>query len=952
VFSSSSIPIDLSPAISGSTPLELDDPSAGPELDLDLPAPNPSAAPLHPAVPDDLGLAEPSKLPIRFDKPKHGAKPVATTPTPVMQPKSAELKLELEGEKPAVERERVAEKKQVAKSAEDSAAAAKKRRILLLGGILGLLVLGVGGWFGYQHFIADPKERSERVDELLGTARAALAASDAKHWDRAFAAANGALEVDDTNPEAIGIAAEAAVAGAWESGSNIAGRVKRARELLRRANDAGITGPRIARAQALVAMASGQQPEVAVKKLQQMAAANAKDPVLAMYLAWAQIANNDFQGGIATLALPASDDKTKLSALYLRGNAYLGLADIAHARADFEAVLGASKDHIGAQVGLASTLPPAQAQERETRLRSITKRKDFPQADERVRARVWTLLGDIDRQSGRLDGAREDYHEALKIAANDAAAMTGLAATELRDGKLDLAADQINKAVAQNGNDAEALLVSAEVAVAQKRFDDAAKVIDKLSTRDPALPPLQAAHMNIVRGRLAEAQGRDDDAVTAFVAAAKLAGDLDLAPTMLAVTKLNALAKTATGDNAAKYAKLRTELLASLDQRAEDDPKLKLALGQAYLEAGDPQKAADKLRAAAELMPTDPQAKLQLGRALAQLGQLDESLKMLDAAFDLDKSRFDIEDEIAQTLDNAKRTDDAAKAYAKLLALPDAPVGARVHAGRFYARIGDMKKAAEQGELILAKEPDNSAGHYLRGEGLLAAGKLDEARRELQVAVAADPENAQYLDSQGRAYEASYAATTDGKFLDNAIHVYGLATAKAPTMLNPPAGLGRIYVQRREFEKAEVPLGNAYHLDEHNAEVLFNLGLVNIRLASGNPQRYGLAIKWLNLALHEKPTAEAYYQLGELYRDPNVNQPAKAIDSLRQATQLGAKLETPNKKLEWLTMAYYRLGQLLEQRSPGGCEAKEPYVQFLQRQPPDGTERRAADQWLGENCRR
>src|SRR5262249_4980551 len=135
---------------------------------------------------------------------------------------------------------------------------------------------------------------------------------------------------------------------------------------------------------------------------------------------------------------------------------------------------------------------------------------------------------------------RERYRKALALQDRDLAALTGLADVELRDGKLDAAAELVNKATAASPTYAPALLVTAELAVAQNKPDDAAKLLDALSGRKPPLPPLEAARLKLVTGKLREAQNQEDAALDAYVEAANLAGDLDLAPRMQAVTKLMA----------------------------------------------------------------------------------------------------------------------------------------------------------------------------------------------------------------------------------------------------------------------------------------------------------------------------------------------------------------------------------------------------------------------------
>ena len=77
------------------------------------------------------------------------------------------------------------------------------------------------------------------------------------------------------------------------------------------------------------------------------------------------------------------------------------------------------------------------------------------------------------------------------------------------------------------------------------------------------------------RFRGCEEQGKDDEAIDAWIEGAKLAGDLDLSPLMAAVTKLGELAKKASDNHdeakAAEYRDRADKLLSSLADRAHDD---------------------------------------------------------------------------------------------------------------------------------------------------------------------------------------------------------------------------------------------------------------------------------------------------------------------------------------------------------------------------------------------
>ncbi len=958
--------LDLSPHSSPALELDL---GPGPELDLGLPAVKRETPK---ADFGDLDLSSPSPQQAPVVKSGINIKSTSSSATSAAKSKSAagessaaksnngEMKLDLEDEAertPEAKATKQAPKRKAAavKSgtpwAEDDSPATKakkaKRTKTILGGVLGLALLGAGGAYMYKRH-ADAVALEAQITEQLTAARAAIHDLNPNHWQRAATAAGAVLEIEPKHVEALGLRAEALIGGALDNGVGGEARIGQGRAVLGSAVEAGIAGPQLDAAQAL-SMLTSNQAERAVTKLQAMTAREPKNGFWLLYLGWAQVAKGDYPAAVKSFdAAIVADPKVKLPAMYARGRAKLLLADLDGAKADFAAILETSKDHIGAQVGLAAALPAAQSSQREADLLAILARKDIATGDPRAVVQAHTLLGDVARAGGRLDVAREQYRQALALSKLDVPSLVGLAEVELHDSKIDLAADLVQKAVSQAPDNADAMLVGAELFIRQGKINDALAIVQKLAARVPPLPPVLRAHLQLVIGNVDDAQSKDDEAIAAWIEGSKLAGDLDLTPMMAAVTKLGVLAKRATDNHddkkAADYRSRADQLLSSLAGRAQDDPQLSKTLGAAYLQAGDAVKAEQFLRRAVEMRGNDIETKLELAKALAKLGRTDDALEQLRGAQTLDPSRLDIALEIARTLELANRNDDAMAAYIKLLANKDVTVPARVHAGRFFARRGDIKRAAEQADPIAAVEPDNPAAHYLRGEGLIVAGKLDDARKELTMAVDGDPDP-QYLDAQGRADEASIKATGDSKFQDFALRAYERAIGAAPDMFNPQAGTGRILILRKEWTKAVLALTAAYKIDPTNVEVLFNLGV-----AFQNLGRADEAIGWLQAATRGgKPTAEASWRLGQLFED--ANRPTEMQSALREATRLGAAEELHNGgKLEWLTEAWYKLGDI-EHKLGNGPGAKRAWEAYVGRNPPGGARLRDVKNTLATELR-
>jgi tetratricopeptide (TPR) repeat protein len=438
----------------------------------------------------------------------------------------------------------------------------------------------------------------------------------------------------------------------------------------------------------------------------------------------------------------------------------------------------------------------------------------------------------------------------------------------------------------------------------------------------------------LLEGKLLDAQGQDDAAAEAYVAAAERAGDTDPIPTLTAVGKLHALAAAAeTAADPERAAELRgraERLTDRFDARAKRDPELALALGTTLLAASAADRAEPWLRRAVLGRPGSADAHHQLAKALAILGRTSAAIEEIHRARKLGGGRDEIGIELARIYEAAGRADAAAEAFAKLLAAKDPSIEVRAAAGRFYARRGDIAKAAAQGEQILAHDPASPAGRYLTAEGALAAGKVEKAAKLFREAVDAD-RHPQHLDGQGRAAEALAAQAGDPKLLDLALRAYIAAAEAAPAMLSPLLGQGRIHVARRDPAKAIPPLLAASKLAPDHPEIARLIGLAYKDLAERR-----VAAEWLARAYRLAPAAETAWHLGQLYSELNL--PREAVVALTNATKLGRDQEKKTgAEPPWLTDALYKLGRI---HMDAGNErgAKSAWEKYVRRSPKPGAQ--------------
>ncbi len=885
---------------------------------------------------DNLDLSKPTAPdPIRFKTPTSPPPTAPTAPTRAqrrsLQPPTDQV-LELEEPRPTTQPLRPLPPREADREVDPDAHRRRARRIrfLALGGLL-VVALGAGGFYVYRRW--DAKQTTARlIDSQLAIARKAMAASDAGHWNRAITAVAAVLEADEDNGEALAISAEARIASALADGVGAPTKLAMARRHIAKAVAGHIAGPQLIRAQALSAIAGGDGARGV--SLLEPQAKSAKDAQLFLYLGWAYRTGGDDENAIKAFGQAADlgTDSIKIHALYERGQTKLSMVDLEGAKADFDAVLALDKTHVGAQIGLAAAMPAARSQDQEKQLLALLANDKLTAgADPRALVRAWTLIAETAVRGNRLDAARERYRKALALIPDDVGALAGLADVELRDGKIDLARDQVKRAIDIAPNDIRAQLVQSAVSLASDDRDDARQRVQALANRNPPPPPLDQARIKMMEGKLAELDGDDQAALADYREAAKLAGDTDLSPTLLAVEKLGKLADAAENDGntdkAQEYRDTADKMLAKLEANAGADPQLALTLGIAYVRTNDAAKAEPWLRKYVEARPEEPEGEYQLAKALGQLGQTDAAINRLIKARSMAPERSEIGIELARTYERADQDDKAAEVYEDLLKnTKDPGVELRARAGKFFARRGEIDKAAEQGAKILAVAPDHLIGKYLKGEGELKAGNLDEARKLF--AAAAAEHDPMYLDALGRANEAKFAEASDAKYAQQAIDNYSTAIKLDPKMFSAHLGLGRVLIKRKEYAAAIQPLDEAWNI-KHDPKIAYLMGVAYMEQRNADPTRTKAAIASLETATELEPkNGEAQYRLGLLYGE--VNKGREAANRLGRAVAIGEKTELDSgaNTVPWLTDALFQLGEVSKSNNDlrGAKHAWERYL--------------------------
>jgi Flp pilus assembly protein TadD len=314
-----------------------------------------------------------------------------------------------------------------------------------------------------------------------------------------------------------------------------------------------------------------------------------------------------------------------------------------------------------------------------------------------------------------------------------------------------------------------------------------------------------------------------------------------------------------------------TALQRSDDARAEYerviaiDPKM----AAAYLNLGillvdkDPAAAVAPLKKAVELSPTESRPRVLLGVAQERSKDLDGAAESFASARRLDPQDADAAERLGTLYMNMKRPADAEAQFRSVLETNPKNKAALLGLAK---SLDDQNKpeAASAYDNYLAVEPSDEAVRSRRLHSLLTHDKYDDALAELDRSDAAHGVTSDSLRQRADILVAQ-------KKWDAAIATIQKALALAPNDAQLHGGLGRLLMQRREFQPAEKELKTALTLDHSNLVYLKDLS--STYYLGGN---YAAALATMNeIAKVEKPSAFTWFIRALCY--DKLNQPKPAL---------------------------------------------------------------------------
>ena len=280
------------------------------------------------------------------------------------------------------------------------------------------------------------------------------------------------------------------------------------------------------------------------------------------------------------------------------------------------------------------------------------------------------------------------------------------------------------------------------------------------------------------------------------------------------------------------------------ERALQQDPKMSEAavnLGILLLN-DEPAAAVGPLQKAVELLPTESRPRTLLGLAYEKSGDLKNAVTAYEGALALDPKDGETSLHLAQLLFRQDRAGEAETRFRAVLA--GEPESRAALLGLAQSLEAEKKpEAAEAYQIYLKVQPDDAGARQRLVHLLILNEKFDEALAEMERTQKGGPPSLESLKLRADILIGQ-------KKWDAAVVVLKQGVALAPQDAQLRGGLGRTYMQQRDFANAEKELRAAIGLDGTN--LVYVKDLTSTRYLAGD---YPGTLALLDeVAKREKPT--------------------------------------------------------------------------------------------------
>jgi tetratricopeptide (TPR) repeat protein len=165
-----------------------------------------------------------------------------------------------------------------------------------------------------------------------------------------------------------------------------------------------------------------------------------------------------------------------------------------------------------------------------------------------------------------------------------------------------------------------------------------------------------------------------------------------------------------------------------------DTAAARVLTAQMMVRAELDEMAEAELKQALARDPRIPHANFLLGQTALFRGRLDEAVALLGRELEVNPTDSMALYRLGDAYVRQLRWDDAVAALQKSVWLNPFFSGPYILLGKAYAKKNDPAAAEGMYRRAVDYDPNNKAAHYLLGQLLRQMGRMDEARRELEIA--------------------------------------------------------------------------------------------------------------------------------------------------------------------------------------------------------------------------
>jgi putative PEP-CTERM system TPR-repeat lipoprotein len=414
------------------------------------------------------------------------------------------------------------------------------------------------------------------------------------------------------------------------------------------------------------------------------------------------------------------------------------------------------------------------------------------------KAQGFILEGVIHAAQGHEDAAKEMFTTALKLEpGNPSASFNMLRYAAMKEDWKE-ARRLLNSVLEKNPDHERALLLLADLERRQNKPDRALALLQRAAGKYPESrePAILLAHTYLNRG----------DAVNAIAAVRKIAPIYANDPALLEVT---GRAELMSGQPA--NAVVTFERLVEV---AGKDPLSHHLLAIALEDQGNFVRSEESLKKALELAPKLTQARFSLARVKARLGQLDEAQKLLDTLVaekpaDMDMTELHI---VQGVIASARQDYGAArKSFAEAYKAQPNSLNARR-----LAEVTIISGKTDEGLAVLSdwlkQYPDDWQTRFFMGNQLLGLNRLDAAAAEYQQILKQQKDQVDVLNNLAWTRQQQGKLEEAAKLIERAIAV----DSNNPNLHDTAGG---IYMAQKEYRRAASAYRRALDLSPQSGNI-------------------------------------------------------------------------------------------------------------------------------------